>query len=193
MNIEDKYKAHFKKRKVELNPRLWSEISTRMETKQKNSHIWWLAASIVVGLLFFNHNINTIDEKSVAEIKVKKDQQIETTKTIPVSTNSSKPIVKNPLIEKTERRIKDQVVLLNTIAINKINRNLKTANLKQTKTTFVQFNLKPNRKTKLQNENYNNPVEKLIAYSKKLLKSKNVQIPIIEIDYKSILTLNKES
>ena len=194
MNIEDKYKVHFKNRKATLDPKLWNEIATRIETKQKTSHIWrWAAASIILGFFFFNHNINTIDEKHLAEIRVKKDQQVETTKTIPVSTKLSIPIIKNPQIEKTKRRIKDQVILLNTIAINEINTNLKTANLKQTKTTFIQFNLKPNLKTKLKNENNNNPVEKLIAYSKKLLKSKNVQIPIIEIDYKSILTLNKKS
>ena len=51
MNIEDKYRAHFKDRKVEVNPKLWSGISKKIEVKQKGSNNWLLAAaSILIGL-----------------------------------------------------------------------------------------------------------------------------------------------
>lgn len=138
-----------------------------------------------------NLSLNTEENITVAQIIEVEGLKTPTTKTTTKYTKTIEPIIKVQVVEKAETRIKDSIIHLNSIALNKVHTNSKNIHLKHTETTFIQFNINTKKTKRIVKKD--NPVEKLIGYTKAILKQNNLQIPVIEIDYKSLLTLNKKS
>ena len=195
MNIEDKYKTHFKDHEQEVDPQLWRNLSSELD-KTNNSNYWWLAAAcITIGLFFYSTNFNNTE---VREIAATDTQTTISQKQIPVQIEKQEIAITTPVIIKKEKRIvvtkklSSPIVALNTIALNEIVYPNESHTLIQRNTVFVRLKIKAAPVNRVNRKRFENPVEKLIDFAKVIVKkeSKNIEFPTIEIDYKSLLTLN---
>lgn len=191
MNIEDKYKQSFKNHKVSTDSQLWNKINTRLEVKKKRINYTWIAAAcLIIGIFIVNYTapetnqlatkiVNTPTNTTTAiEIIDEEDQSI-----IPVKLAEVKPI---------NRTLQD-FVSLQTIEITNINSTPITASLRRDNITFVQLNIKAQKDIPLKKKSKNN-IERIINIAKLAMRKsrKSIEIPVIEIDYKSLLTLNNK-
>ena len=191
MNIEDKYKSFCHNDKFIPEPKLWKEISDRLDKKSNSSNYWMIAAaSIVLGLFFYSYEFEKLEpQKIVQQIKLQK--LTPTTITDKNAEQFAYSINKVETIIEPEKR-SESVFILPVKTIHKIaNENIPTG-IKRTKIVFVRLKIKAKPKSKLKLKHFKNPVKKLIYLTKLALKRtrNNIEIPIIEIDYKSLLTLN---
>lgn len=148
------------------------------------------AASIVLGLFFYSYEFEKLEpQKIVQQIKLQK--LTPTTITDKNAEQFAYSINKVETIIEPEKR-SESVFILPVKTIHKIaNENIPTG-IKRTKIVFVRLKIKAKPKSKLKLKHFKNPVKKLIYLTKLALKRtrNNIEIPIIEIDYKSLLTLN---
>jgi len=193
MNIEDKYKTHFKDHELEVDPKLWRNLSSELD-KTNNSNYWWLAAAcITIGLFFYLTNINNTEVRELATTNTTINQ-----KQIPEQLEKLEIAIATPVIIKKEKRIvvtkklTSPIVSLNTIALNEIEYPNESHSLIQRNTVFVKLKIKGAPLNRVKRTRFENPLEKLIDFAKWIVKkeSKNIEFPTIEIDYKSLLTLN---
>lgn len=191
MNIEDKYKSFCHNEKLIPEPKLWEEISDRLDKKSNSSNYWMIAAaSIVLGLFFYSYEFEKLEpQKMVQQIKLQK--LTPTTITDKNAEQFAYSMNKVKTIIEPEKR-SESVFILPVKTIHKIaNENIPTG-IKHTKIVFVRLKIKAKPKRKLKLKHFKNPVKKVISLTKLALKRtrNKIEIPIIEIDYKSLLTLN---
>lgn len=191
MNLEDKYKKHFKKQETEVNPKQWELLSNRLDgNKNKPKQIWVIAACLAIGLILIKHNYSTPKiQQLTTKVKVQNKQPSVQNKIQIPEVAIKKPIVNT----KHKIRSKESSISLQTIALNNINTPTLIASIKRENITFVQLNIKS------QNENptkkkTKNTLHRIVNITKMAMRKsrKSIEIPEIEIDYKSLLTLNNK-
>jgi hypothetical protein len=194
MNIEDKYKSQFQNRRISPEPKLWKEIAERLDKKSNSTNYWMITvACIVIGLLFYSYEFEQIEQPKLAQqIQLQKFKPTsiidENAKQYAVSLKKLKTIIE-------PKKRSETVFTLPVKVVNKIVNKSITTGIKYTNVTFIKLKIKAKPNRKPQRKRFDNPVEKLIDLTKFALKktSTNIQFPIIEIDYKSLLTLNDQS
>ncbi len=195
MNIEDKYKSHFKDNELEVDPKLWSTLSSELDKSNTSNYRWIAAACILIGLLFYSTNFNYTEEREIATTNttttiLQKQTTIQTEKQeLAIISQVRIKKVKSKVVPK---KIASPIVSLNTIDLNEIQYPNESHTLIQRNTVFVTLKIKAPPKNRVKKTRFENPVEKLIDFAKLIVKkeSKKLEFPIIEIDYKSLLTLN---
>jgi hypothetical protein len=194
MNIEDKYKSQFQNRRISPEPKLWKEIAERLDKKSNSTNYWMITvACIVIGLLFYSYEFEQIEQPKLAQqIQLQKFKPTsiidENAKQYAVSLKKLKTIIE-------PKKRSETVFTLPVKVVKKIVNKSITAGIKYTNVTFIKLKIKAKPNRKPQRKRFDNPLEKLIDLTKFALKktSTNIQFPIIEIDYKSLLTLNDQS
>ena len=193
MNIEDKYKKHFKNQELEIDAKLWVDLTNRLdEKKKKNKHTWVIAACLAIGLFFINYNYSTPEIKQLtAKVSVQKNQ---TTVQNKIQKTETEIITPKP-VERTKQisRSKEASISLQTIALRKINTPTFIASIQREEITFVQLNIKAQKAIPIKQKT-KNTLHRIVNITKMAMRKsrKSIEIPVIEIDYKSLLTLNNK-
>jgi len=196
MKLEDNYKNLFENHQSHPDSKLWEQIEERLEPNKKANTQWlWLAASVVIVMMMMYtfSPFNKQTQPLAQQIKVNKIEM----QAIAVQSKQS--------IKKVERIVPQQripvynqpvpLIALNKIAINQLETNNNNIELLGAQIVHVKFSLKGNvqaQKTKLRPDN---PIEGVIELAIHFFqqKKKQLNLPIIEIDYTSLLTLNQDS
>ena len=191
MNIEDKYKSVFTGHQSEIDPALWNKIEQKLDDTSSPIKWWWLAASITLGILLYQFNFNQGAEREFAqEIILPKIE----TKPLEYALSSSR-IHKSKNTVQTDKSFLEEhaSITLNKISINKIDPIKPNQHLIHSRVTLVQVKIGTS-KTSTRTI-ADNPIEGVIELAIHFFrqKKKDLNLPTIEIDYNSLLTLNQES
>lgn len=184
MNLESKYKSVFESHQSKVSPPVWDQIEARLDEKKTTNYWWWAAAAVIaIGLFFGQINTTETESREMAiQVQVKK---IETPQ---LKTTSTKHIIKPKVITTEVHEIQKPIQL--TVA------TLKQVNTTNTPLTILgspitQVMVKINETKVTPQRKADNPIEGIIEFATYFInkKKKQINLPIIEIDYNSLLTL----
>lgn len=183
MNLESKYKSVFEAHQSEVAPPVWDHIEARLDEKQTSNYWWWAAAVIALGLFLGQINTTETESREMAvQVHVNK---IETPK---LRTPLTKHIIKNNkqniVTHKTQNPIQ-----LSVATIQQINYPIVSQNI--IGTPITQVTVKVHETNNTRQKQADNPIEGVIELASNFIrkKKKQINLPIIEIDYNSLLTL----
>lgn len=184
MNLESKYKSVFESHQSKVAPPVWSRIEARLDEKQTPNYWWWAAAAVIALGLFLGQINTTKTELREMAVQV----QVKKIKTPQLSTTSTKHIIKhnkpNLVTQETQKPIQ-----LSVATIQQINNPIVSQNIIGTPITQVMVKIHETKNTR--QKQADNPIEGIIELASNFIrkKKKQINIPIIEIDYQSLLTL----
>lgn len=185
MNLESKYKTVFESHQTKVEPKVWEQIESRLDEKQTSRHWWWVAAAvIVIGLILGEVNTKQTSPREVAlQVQLNKIESPYLS-----TTNSTMQIVKHKRVV-TEIKEMESPIQLSSVTLQKIGNPKMNLDILGTPITQVQVKIR-NQELIVKNK-ADNPIEGLIELASDLIrkKKKQINLPIIEIDYNSLLTL----
>ena len=193
MNIEDKYKSLFENHKSKPDTKLWEQIEQKLDERSNSKSLWWLAAAAcaLIGLFIFQHEpAEPLRQEFAEQIQIPKIEttQLKTTAATKLKTSN----ISYPKITKANKNT-EQTIALKSIKINAICTTKQNIKLNSAQIVHVKFILKNNSKNPKVHLKPDNSIKNFLDLTVKTLKKEKekIQLPIIEIDYQSLIAKNQ--